>query len=209
MSRCSRAEKGHRTLQKCLNFVPVEYPRTDAYSSALFLSSLRRSRHQRADADPSSLSLKALRCIWYIISSEFTHRCSQAINVGILPVSFGRLFHQKYEGDVTILPPITKTTLPQVKSLDHLSRHKNPVHAAFIAIKSALSDQSSSNLPVFTFTYSGSPLQALANPSIASLRQFILTAERRTWPTIGLIRSQCQIETTLDECVRHLAQVMI
>ena len=151
MSRCSRAEKGHRTLQKCLNFVPVEYPRTDAYSSVLFLSSLRRSRHQRADADPSSLSLKALRCIWYIISSEFTHRCSQAINVGILPVSFGRLFHQKYEGDVTILPPITKTTLPQVKSLDHLSRHKNQcmLHSLRSDMPCLTSDQSSNNLPVF------------------------------------------------------------
>lgn len=143
-----------------------------------------------------------------MISSEFTHRCSQAINVGILPVSFGRLFHQKYEGDVTILPPITNRTFRQVKFFHRLNRIETKFVPAVFAARCLVGPviDPSTSAPC---THRESPPQALANPSIASLRQFILTAERRTWPTIGLIRSQCQIETTLDECVRHLAQVMI
>eukprot|EP00282_Hemiselmis_andersenii_P000406 CAMPEP_0114141932 /NCGR_PEP_ID=MMETSP0043_2-20121206/18177_1 /TAXON_ID=464988 /ORGANISM="Hemiselmis andersenii, Strain CCMP644" /LENGTH=561 /DNA_ID=CAMNT_0001236117 /DNA_START=274 /DNA_END=1956 /DNA_ORIENTATION=- len=103
-------------------------------------------------ARPSLLSrFKTFSC--YLLASELLHRARQAIHLGIIPASMGRLINQKYEGDVTILPP--------------------------------------PNMPILE--------QALSNPTTRSLEQFIMVAERRTWPTIGLIRSQCHHELILDE----------
>ena len=48
-------------------------------------------------------------------------------------------------------------------------------------------------------------LQIISNPSIDSFQRFVKVAERRTWPNLEHIRSQCQVEMVLDDCVRYLA----
>ena len=47
--------------------------------------------------------------------------------------------------------------------------------------------------------------QIISNPSIESFQRFVKVAERRTWPNLEHIRSQCQVEMVLDDCVKHLA----
>ena len=47
--------------------------------------------------------------------------------------------------------------------------------------------------------------QIISNPSIDSFQRFVKVAERRTWPNLELIRSQCQVEMVLDDCVKYLA----
>lgn len=48
-------------------------------------------------------------------------------------------------------------------------------------------------------------MQIISNPSIDSFQRFVMVAERRTWPNLEHIRSQCQVEMVLDDCVRYLA----
>lgn len=45
----------------------------------------------------------------------------------------------------------------------------------------------------------------ISNPTTESLAEFVRVGEKRTWPSIALIRSQCELEIVLDQCVRKLA----
>jgi hypothetical protein len=47
--------------------------------------------------------------------------------------------------------------------------------------------------------------RVISNPTTESLTEFVKTGEKRTWPSISLIRSQCELEIVLDQCVRKLA----
>lgn len=47
--------------------------------------------------------------------------------------------------------------------------------------------------------------RVISNPTNESLSEFVRTGEKRTWPSISLIRSQCELEIVLDQCVRKLA----
>jgi hypothetical protein len=47
--------------------------------------------------------------------------------------------------------------------------------------------------------------RVISNPTAESLAEFVRVGERRTWPSIALIRSQCELEIVLDQCVRKLA----
>ncbi|MFT4045189.1 MAG: DUF3336 domain-containing protein [Solimonas sp.] len=46
-----------------------------------------------------------------------------------------------------------------------------------------------------------------ANPSMESIKRFMLEGERATWPRIEMIRNQTLISQTLDQCVRTLEQL--
>jgi len=47
--------------------------------------------------------------------------------------------------------------------------------------------------------------RVISNPTPESLAEFVRVGESRTWPSIALIRSQCELEIVLDQCVRKLA----
>lgn len=47
--------------------------------------------------------------------------------------------------------------------------------------------------------------RVISNPTTESLSEFVKMSEKRTWPSIALIRSQCELEIVLDQCVRKLA----
>eukprot|EP00283_Hemiselmis_rufescens_P004916 CAMPEP_0173430848 /NCGR_PEP_ID=MMETSP1357-20121228/9163_1 /TAXON_ID=77926 /ORGANISM="Hemiselmis rufescens, Strain PCC563" /LENGTH=590 /DNA_ID=CAMNT_0014395255 /DNA_START=1 /DNA_END=1773 /DNA_ORIENTATION=+ len=95
----------------------------------------------------------------YMVKSEILHRCSQGIQLGIVPSFLGGLLSQKYVGDVTIVPPLSISGYARV----------------------------------------------ISNPTSSSLSEFVRVGEKRTWPSIALIRSQCELEIVLDQCVRKLA----
>jgi len=42
------------------------------------------------------------------------------------------------------------------------------------------------------------------NPSLESVRRFMLEGERATWPRLEMIRNQTMISQTLDRCVDKL-----
>eukprot|EP00292_Cryptomonas_paramecium_P004922 CAMPEP_0113701832 /NCGR_PEP_ID=MMETSP0038_2-20120614/24813_1 /TAXON_ID=2898 /ORGANISM="Cryptomonas paramecium" /LENGTH=513 /DNA_ID=CAMNT_0000625807 /DNA_START=203 /DNA_END=1741 /DNA_ORIENTATION=- /assembly_acc=CAM_ASM_000170 len=45
----------------------------------------------------------------------------------------------------------------------------------------------------------------ISNPTPERIAEFLLRGERHTWPNVGIIRSQCEAEIVLDQCVRRLA----
>jgi hypothetical protein len=51
--------------------------------------------------------------------------------------------------------------------------------------------------------------QLLVNPTGDRLRECVLISERSTWKLIPTIRGACEIEFTLDECVRRMRGTLI
>ena len=43
------------------------------------------------------------------------------------------------------------------------------------------------------FTDRGSYARIISNPTPENLSEFILRGERQTWPSVGIIRSQCEV----------------
>mmetsp|Transcript_28388 Transcript_28388/g.66348 ORF Transcript_28388/g.66348 Transcript_28388/m.66348 type:complete len:683 (+) Transcript_28388:196-2244(+) len=115
----------------------------------------KRPKHRTQPSITQRLASAAL----YMVKSEILHRCSQGIQLGIVPSFLGGLLNQKYVGDVTIVPPLSLSGYARV----------------------------------------------ISNPTSSSLAEFVRIGEKRTWPSIALIRSQCELEIVLDQCVRKLA----
>eukprot|EP00286_Rhodomonas_abbreviata_P027808 CAMPEP_0181299412 /NCGR_PEP_ID=MMETSP1101-20121128/6329_1 /TAXON_ID=46948 /ORGANISM="Rhodomonas abbreviata, Strain Caron Lab Isolate" /LENGTH=841 /DNA_ID=CAMNT_0023404553 /DNA_START=149 /DNA_END=2675 /DNA_ORIENTATION=+ len=125
-----------------------------------FVQSAHRSILPRVPhRQPNGFLRRLFSAIASLARSELTHRCQQAIDIGVVPSLFTGLINQQYVGDITLVAPLTLTSY----------------------------------------------LNIVSNPTPASLATFLATAERRCWPSIAHIRSQCQVEVALDDCVRQLA----
>ncbi|MDD3765243.1 MAG: patatin-like phospholipase family protein [Nevskiales bacterium] len=95
----------------------------------------------------------------------------------------------------------------QAKSLIDLARHNLPVgtaHRALDVTASILEQQYRGNVNIFPEISLWRYANVTSNPSMESIKRFMLEGERATWPRIEMIRNQTLISQTLNDCVERL-----
>jgi len=104
---------------------------------------------------------------------------------------------------------IYSTLRGQSKSIVDLARQNLPVGGmrSTLDIASSVLDQDyRGNINILPDVSLWRYANVTANPSMESIKRFMLEGERATWPRIEMIRNQTLISQMLDQCVRALEQ---
>jgi TAG lipase / steryl ester hydrolase / phospholipase A2 / LPA acyltransferase len=95
----------------------------------------------------------------------------------------------------------------QAKNVLELVRRNMPLRAAHGALDTASSilDQDyRGNINIYPDVSLWRYINVTRNPSLESVKRFMLEGERATWPRMEMIRNQTMISQTLDRCVDKL-----
>lgn len=104
---------------------------------------------------------------------------------------------------------VYSTLRGQSKSVVDLARQNLPVgglRRTLDAASSILDQDYRGNINILPDVSLWRYANITANPSMESIKRFMLEGERATWPRIEMIRNQTLISQMLDQCVRVLEQ---
>lgn len=101
------------------------------------------------------------------------------------------------------------TLRSQSKSIVDLVRQNLPmsgVRRSLDIASSVLDQEYRGNINIFPEVSLWRYANVTANPTMESIKRFMLEGERATWPRIEMIRNQTLIAQMLDACVKRLDQ---
>jgi hypothetical protein len=106
------------------------------------------------------------------------------------------------------VPKLLDYLLAQLKSTTLNFLHLNilPIHPS---VKYLLDQKYLGDITIVPHVRPADYTQLLVNPTPERLRECILQSEASTWRLIPTIRGACEIEFTLDECVRRMRGTLI